>query len=149
LNDTKSKRGETHSKSSQPAEIRNLSAASEKRLHQRFASAVKVSVEIPFVPTLAFAARDFSREGMRLDFRDASAGFRAFHDNLIEPGSGLMIRFRISIQGKSHECSVKAEIVRLTEQGIGVHFGDPTPWQLVKLVEMFAKAYPERDTAAH
>lgn len=147
MNETELHQAELGSELPQPDGNEALSAASERRLHQRFACAVKVSAEIPFVPTLALAARDFSQGGMRLDFQDETVGFRALNDNLIEAGCAVVLRFKISLQGKRHECSVKADIVRFTEHGLGVHFGDTTPWQLVKLVEMFARAHPETDRA--
>lgn len=148
MSDTKSQQAEAQTDLSQPDEV-IVAVADERRLHQRFLSATKVLVEIPFVPTMDFGARDFSLGGMRLEFQDETAGKRAFRDNLIQIGSGLTLRFRISLEGERHECRVKAEIVRFTEHGIGVHFGPPKPWQLVKLVEIFAKAYPEPGLGQH
>jgi len=62
----------------------------EQRLHQRFACAVKVSVEIPFLPTLKFAAKNFSRSGMFLAFTDGPAAEKMFENNLVSSGSGYL-----------------------------------------------------------
>jgi hypothetical protein len=117
-----------------------LTEAEERRLHKRFACAVTVSVEIPFVPTLGFAARDFSRAGMRLNFRDREQARRAFGDNLVRSGCGLNIQCAISLNGTRHECTVPAKIVRMDKSGIAVRFGDHSPWQLMALVDLFARS---------
>jgi hypothetical protein len=129
--------------SGQLEEDANLANVVEQRLHQRFACAVKVSVEVPFVPTLGLVARDLSRHGMRLDFTDEQLAMRAFDDNLIGAGCDLTIRCSVRLAGTRHKCHVNAKIVRLTPHGIAVEFGDHSPWQLMKLVDMFARHHPE------
>jgi len=126
---------------------KQLAKAVEKRIHRRFACAVRVSVEIPFLPTMDFGARNLSRSGMFLAFTDVHAATHNFEDNLIDSGKDLTIRFAISLHGTRHQCQVRARIIRVTQRGIGVEFGDHNPWQLAELFDMFARAYPETDAA--
>jgi hypothetical protein len=84
---------------------------------------------------------------MFLAFKDVHAATRNFEDHLIDSGKDLTIRFAISLHGNRHQCQVRARIIRVTQRGIGVEFGDHNPWQLAALVDMFSQAYPETDGA--
>ena len=127
-----------------PQEQRRTKVAA-KRIHKRFACAVKISVEIPFLPTMVFAALDLSRSGMFLAFPDPDAAKGNFEGNLVRTGKHLTLLFAILINGTRHQCQVRARINRVTESGIAVEFINRNPWQLAELIDLFSRAFPETD----
>ena len=142
-----SEQGDSYAQTERQEQDKQLAKESEMRIHRRFACAVRVSVEIPFLPTMDFAAHNFSRNGMFLAFTDTSRAKHKFEETLIGKGKHLMLLFAVLLHGTRHQCQVRARITRVTQHGIGVEFGDPNPWQLAELVDMFSRAYPETDVA--
>lgn len=126
-------------------QAQGLTKAAEKRIQRRFACAVKVSVEIPFLPTMVFSALDLSRSGMFLAFTDPDAAKGNFEDDLVRTGKHLTLMFAILIHGTRHQCQVRARINRVTESGIAVEFINRNPWQLAELIDLFSRAFPETE----
>lgn len=129
------------------AQDQRLTRALEKRTYRRFACAVRVSVEIPFLPDIFFGARNLSRKGMFLTFPDGCASKHNFGDDLVGKRKHLTILFAILLHGTRHHCHVRARIVRVTQRGIAVEFGDHNPWQLAKLVDAYTRANSDIDIA--
>jgi len=124
-----------------------LAKAKEQRRYRRFACAVKVSVEIPFLPTMFFAVRNLSRKGMFLAFTEECLGKHELDENLIGKGKHLVILLAVTLHGIRHQCHIRARINRVTQCGIAVEFGDRNPWQLNALVDAYSRAYPKADSA--
>lgn len=62
-----------------------------KRLHPRFAMAVRATVEMPFLPTTELGVCDLSRSGMFLAFADGTFARARRADNLVGPGAALSV----------------------------------------------------------
>ena len=142
-----SEQGDSYAQTERQEQDKQLAKDSEMRIHRRFACAVRVSVEIPFLPNLVFGARNLSSKGMFLTFPDEGSGEDRFDGNLLGKSKHLMILFSIVLHGTRHQCQVRARIIRVAQRGMAVEFGDQNPWQLTALVDAYARAYPETDVA--
>jgi len=56
-----------------------------------------------------------------------------------EPDTELVIKFDVTLSLETYSCRVRAQIVRITEHGIGVKFGSRTPWQLTMLIKLLTQ----------
>lgn len=112
----------------------------DKRIDPRCTLVVQALVSIPSVPPRAYAICEVSRSGMFLAFRNSRSTILELEQGDIGPGTDLEIAFTVSQSKTKYRIRVRARIVRITSQGIGVQFATRNPPQLAPLRALFPPA---------
>ena len=102
---------------------------------------MQAAVTIPQHPTRDFGVCELSETGMFLAFIGAQLSRQSLEKDGVQAGSELKVTFSVPVGGRKSTCDLTAEIVRVTDHGIGVAFLPERPAQLLALIDAFTAAH--------
>jgi hypothetical protein len=107
------------------------------RIDPRVALAVQAVVEFDELPARSYGVCEISRGGMFLAFKDPEVILQEYEKHGIGSGSHCEVAFSVTLPHHRQHLRVPAEVVRVTEHGIGIKFVPRDPPQLAALKRLF------------
>jgi len=107
-----------------------------RRQDPRYPLPVRAVVAIPGLPEREYGVCEISRSGMFLAFLDVDRTRPEFRHSNTGPGSALKIEFEVTHPEVHFRCQIPAQVVRITNSGIGVHVDSDHQPDLEALISM-------------
>ena len=137
---THPERGPDEPSEGQRVQVESIEDVTKHRSDPRYELVAHAYVTVPSLPTRVYTLQEISRGGMFLAFGDRSTTRLELEQNGIERGTAVEIKFAISAGEEKHSFDVRANIARITRQGLALEFLTHNPPQLAALRELFERA---------
>ena len=111
----------------------------ECRVDPRVALVVQAVVEIGELAPRHYGVCEISRGGMFLAYQAPSETLEELNEASVHDGAECQIAFSVQLPGHREHLELTANIVRITEHGIGVKFQPHDPPPLASLEQLFAR----------
>lgn len=111
----------------------------ESRIDPRVALVVQAVVEIDKLAPRSYGVCEISRGGMFLAYQDSAETFEELKTQSVKDGAFCEIAFSVHLPGHREDLTLAANIVRITEHGIGVKFQPHDPPPLGSIAQLFAR----------